>query len=105
MRCPRVVAVLCVSSAAFAGCNARSARAPEPDAFVALVVEPPEATVRVDDRVIGSGATVRGRWIAVHHGAHRLAVSAPGYDVHEEDLDLAPGRREIAVRLAVTPER
>jgi hypothetical protein len=91
--------------AAVAGCGARSARAPEPDAFVALSVEPPEATVRVDDRVVGSGATVRGRWIAVHHGAHRLAVNAPGFDRHEQDLELAPGRHTIVVRLLTTPER
>jgi hypothetical protein len=61
--------------------------------------------VRFDDRVIGSGATVRGRWVAVSHGKHRLAVNAPGFDRHEEDLDLGAERREIVVRLAVTPER
>ncbi len=88
-----------------AGCSAKTARAPEPDAFVALAIEPPEATVRFDDRVIGSGATVRGRLVAVPHGAHRLAVNAPGYDRFEEDLELAPGRRTLTVRLTTTPER
>jgi hypothetical protein len=90
---------------ALSGCAARTPSRPAPDAFLLLRVEPPDATVRVDDRVIGSGRTVAGRWIAVAHGLHRVAVNAPGHDRFEEEVDLGPGRHERAVVLEPTPER
>jgi hypothetical protein len=88
-----------------AGCAARAPSRPPLDALLSLTVEPPDATVRVDDRVIGSGRSIAGRWVAVAHGAHRVAVNAPGFDRFEEDIDLAPGRHERTVRLDPTPER
>lgn len=100
-----IAALVAFAAVCSSACVARNPAAPPPDAFVSLVVEPPDATVRFDDRVIGSGATVRGRWVAVARGAHRLAVNAPGFDRHEEDLELAAGRRVVQVHLERTPER
>jgi hypothetical protein len=100
---PRILLLSFVVAAL--GCAAKTPSRPTPDAFLLLRVEPPDATVRVDDRVVGSGRTVAGRWIAVAHGPHRIAVNAPGYDVFEADVELAPGRHERAVSLDVTPER
>jgi hypothetical protein len=94
-----------VAALGVAGCAARTPARPAPDALLALAVEPPDATVRVDDRVIGSGRSVAGRWVAVAHGVHRVAVNAPGFDRYEEEVDLAPGRHERVVRLVPTPER
>jgi hypothetical protein len=88
-----------------AACTAKVPAPPAPDAFLLLHVQPDDATVRVDDRVIGSARTIRSRWVAVSHGRHRLAVNAPGFDPLEEDVELAPGRHERTLELAPTPER
>ena len=94
-----------VGALAAAGCAPQAPSRPSPDAFLALHIEPLDATVRVDDRVVGSGRSVAGRFVAVVRGVHRVAVNAPGFDRFEEEFDLPPGRHERTIRLAVTPER
>lgn len=69
-----------------------------------IVADVAEASVFIDRKYIGT-APVTANDIAP--GPHHLNVSAPGYDAVSEDLDVAPGPRELsftfkAVRLAAT---
>jgi hypothetical protein len=86
-------------------CTPRTPTKPVVDAFLSLAVDPPETTVRLDDRVLGSARILAGRWVAVPHGVHRLSLTAPGFDRYDEEIDLAPGRHERRVQLVMAPER
>jgi hypothetical protein len=40
---------------------------------------PPQATVTVDDQIVGSLELVAARGVALPPGVHRISVEAPGY--------------------------
>jgi hypothetical protein len=86
-------------------CTPRTPTKPVVDAYLSLAIEPPETTVRLDDRVLGSARVLAGRWVAVPHGVHRLSLTAPGFDRYDEEIDLAPGRHARRLDLVAAPER
>lgn len=61
-----------------------------------ITADVPEASVFIDRKYVGT-APVTAADLAP--GAHRLNVSAKGYDAVTEDIDVAVGTREIAVKL------
>ena len=101
---PALVAAI-VLATLVAGCARAPSAVSAPRAFLQLAVTPVDATIRLDDRVIGSARTLHGRWISVPPGAHRLAVSAFGHDRHEEGVELAAGKMVRTIVLPAAPER
>jgi PEGA domain len=86
-------------------------RAPSPEAPAAHAPPEPRAgaaapTLRVDADVPGSNVFLDRRFLGttpvVTHdfapGPHRLNVSAEGYDMYAETLDLTPSSNEVVVR-------
>jgi hypothetical protein len=71
------------------------------------VPDPDLVTLRVDSDVPGAQVFVDRNFLgqtpfvttAIKPGAHRLNVSAPGYEGVAESLDLTPGSREVVVKL------
>lgn len=61
-----------------------------------ITADVPEASVFIDRKYVGT-APVTASDLAP--GAHRLNVSAKGFDAVTEDIDVAVGTREIAVKL------
>ena len=97
-----------VSSGAPPAAAARAAPPPaRPDtpAPVEAAAPPAEVTLHVTADVAGAEVFVDRRFVGVAPvtttvapGAHRINVSAAGYDGYGDFVDLEPGRREIAVR-------
>lgn len=64
------------------------------------------ATLRVDSDVPGAQVFIDRTYVGatpltiltVTPGRHQISVSADGYDVYAESLDLEPGPRDLAVR-------
>lgn len=84
------------------------APAPGPEA---IAIEPPRelGRLQIDSDVPGANVFIDRTFIGttpvvvddVRPGAHRLNVSADGYDGFAETIDVEPGPREIRVELAV----
>ena len=100
----RCIAAL-LAAALVPACTPRVPSKPIADAYLRLSVRPADATVSLDDRVLGSARVLEGRWIAVPHGVHRLSLTSAGFDRHDEDLNVAAGRQELTVQLNEIPER
>ncbi|HJL20180.1 MAG TPA: trypsin-like peptidase domain-containing protein, partial [Sandaracinaceae bacterium LLY-WYZ-13_1] len=67
-----------------------------------LRVEPPEATVRIDDVSMPGDGARRRYWLAP--GAHRLRVGAPGFEASDHELELgAGGERRLEIALERAP--
>ena len=76
-----------------------AAPAPAPAAAAGLLTihsDVPGAQVFIDRQFVGA-APVKGHEIAL--GAHKVNVSAPGYEGVAETIDVEPGPREITIKL------
>ena len=101
----RLAAIHAVFFTVCGGCAVLPPKARAATVLLQLAVTPPEASVRIDDHFTGTARGLEGRWIALAPGVHRLAVSASGFDLHEEDLDLAAGSHSRVIALPMAPER
>jgi hypothetical protein len=92
--------------------SARRPAAPKPGAAVAPAPAVPDApadvaTLRIDSDVPGAQVFIDREFIGqapvtaqnVKPGSHRINVSAPGYEGVADTIDVAPGSREITIRL------
>ena len=65
---------------------------------------PPDATVTVDDRIVGSLRIVAARGIALPKGAHRVTVEAAGYFPWDKIIVAADRPVVLAVELSPIPD-
>jgi hypothetical protein len=69
---------------------------------------PPDATVTIDDELVGSLALVTARGVALRPGTHQVTVQAPGYFPWDHlvvtDTRTAGKRIELDVELIKVPE-
>jgi acetyl-CoA synthetase len=65
-------------------------------AVVRIRIEPPDATVRVDDRVIPGGGE---REVRLNVGEHRVEAEAPRHRGFEQVMSFAGGPRSVEIRL------
>ncbi len=66
--------LLCVSA-----CGGAAAEVPGKTVSFRLRGSPPEATVTVDDQIVGSLRIVMARGVALPPGPHRVSVESAGY--------------------------
>ena len=79
--------------------------APVRSGVLVLRVDPADARVLLDDRVIGSGAQLSGRPLKINAGHRRLEIAADGRYAARRDVDLPPGGRvELDVTLRTVPD-
>jgi hypothetical protein len=64
---------------ALAACGGGGAEPPARTISLRLKGTPPDATVTIDDRIVGSLALVSARGVALPPGQHRISVEARGY--------------------------
>ncbi len=83
--------VRCALLAVFAGSACAGVQVHENGrALVVIECEPPHALVTVDGAAVGR-LDLLGGAVRVAAAASRLEISAPGYLVYREDLDIEPG--------------
>ena len=74
-----------------------------PPATLRTVVEPPTATVYVDERFVGAARVLDRNPAALSPGAHRVTIEAPGYFPHDLEVMLAPGVTRVDAKLRRVP--
>jgi hypothetical protein len=67
------------------------------------VVEPPTASVQIDERFVGAARVLALRPASMKPGKHRLTVEAPGYFPHDAELELTPGVTTVDLKLRPIP--
>jgi hypothetical protein len=98
-----VVAVALVATA----CEVGLPHAARPTASLHMHGTPPDATVTIDEEMVGSLAVVAVRGVALPEGTHQVTVQAPGYFPWDKLVESRPGqdkRIELAVDLVRVPE-
>jgi hypothetical protein len=85
-----------------AGCAATQLPRSRP-AELRTLVEPPTASVQIDERFVGAARVLAMRPASVKPGKHRLTVEAPGYFPHDAELELAPGVTTVNLKLRPVP--
>jgi len=69
-----------------------------------IACDRPEALIFVDDRHVGSVASLKGRALALHPGARRIEVRSDGFFAFYRDVTLARGSHErLVVKLRRVP--
>jgi hypothetical protein len=85
----------------FAACgHAASGRA----VSVRMAGGPPEATVTIDDVIVGRLDVVQARGVAVSPGKHRISVEAEGYLPWDKIVEAADAPLRLDVRLVKVPD-
>jgi hypothetical protein len=64
---------------------------------------PADATVTIDDKVLGPLSYVGTRGVALPPGAHRVSVTAPGYFPHDMEVVAKEGSGPIALDVKLVP--
>ena len=101
----RAVLILVVGLAALAACGPRPP-AVRPEAQ-GLRIDCPvdEALVLVDDRVVGTAASVRQRDLPILPGVHRIEVRDERHFPRYAEVNVAPGGRvRVPIALRLRPE-
>ena len=99
------VALLLALGLALAACAPAAAPA-HPTVSVRMHGTPAEATVVIDDEVVGSLELVAARGVAVPPGVHHVTVKADGYFPwdHEVEARLGQGPVKLEVALVAVPD-
>jgi len=64
---------------------------------------PQDATVIVDDQVLGALAYVQARGVALPYGVHRITVEAPGYFPWDKEVEAKKGAPPIRLDVSLVP--
>lgn len=72
-------------------------------AYVTIKVDPPTATVTVDDEELPPGALASP--VPLGPGPHRIAARAEGYTRAEQSVSVASGEKDRKVSLSLTPDK
>ncbi|HLM75393.1 MAG TPA: hypothetical protein VK459_21925, partial [Polyangiaceae bacterium] len=72
-------------------------------AYVTLKVDPPTATVTVDDEVLPPGALASP--VPLGPGPHRITARAEGYSSAEQSVSVASGEKDRKVSIALIPDK
>ncbi len=102
LRASLAVAAACLATA---GC-AFEPRAPEPARTVSLRVTgtPPDATVTIDDILVGPLNVVAARGVALPVGLHHMSVEASGYLPWDKELDARDAPVKVDAQLQKVPD-
>ncbi len=65
---------------------------------------PPNATVTIDDELVGSLEVVAARGVALPAGRHRLSVEAPGYLPYDAIIEAKDRLVQVDVVLVPIPD-
>jgi hypothetical protein len=90
---------------ALAACGGGGAEPPARTVSLQMRGTPPDATVTIDDRIVGSLALVSARGVALPPGQHRISVEARGY-LPFDKIVVAPAEgpaKPIPVDVALVP--
>jgi len=98
------VHVILVTIGGLAGCTPLDDVRPPPQAAeLAVVAEPENATVYVNERFAGTAQVLADRPEVLSPGVHFVTIRAPGYFPHDLRLELPPGRTTVRIRLRPIP--
>jgi PEGA domain len=89
------------------GCEVGLPHAARPTMSFRVHGAPPDATVTIDEEMVGSLAVVAARGVALPEGTHQVTVQAPGYfpwDRLVESKSAESKRTDLAVDLVRVPE-
>ncbi len=95
----RLLSVLALSLLGCAGAQRPRSRPAE----LRTIVEPPTASVHIDEHFAGAARVLAMRPEPVKPGKHRITVEAPGYFPHDAELELAPGVTTVNLKLRAVP--
>lgn len=62
---------------------------------------PPDATVTIDERYLGSLAIVRRRGVALPPGRHRITVERSGFFPYDQIVEVKEGDQPLTVDVAM----
>jgi PEGA domain len=81
------------------------APAPIPPTTVSLRMtgSPPDATVTIDDQILGALAFVQARGVALPPGKHRVTVQAQGFFPWDKEVEAKEGSPPIRLDVALVP--
>jgi PEGA domain len=79
--------------------------APIPKTTVSLRMRgtPPDATVTIDDQILGALAYVEARGVALPPGKHRVTVQAQGFFPWDREVEAKEGDLPIRLDVALVP--
>jgi hypothetical protein len=63
----------------------------------------PDASVTIDDELVGTLALVQKRGVALPHGPHRITVEKPGFFPVDRLVEARPGQEPIHLEVALEP--
>lgn len=64
---------------------------------------PPNATVTIDDRFVGTLAVVAARGVALPVGQHHVTVEAAGFFPWDEAIEAVAGQGPVRLDVTLTP--
>lgn len=82
--------------------------APSPRALptggLVVVSDPPDAMLFVDDKYVGTVASLKGKAVMLAKGTHRIEVRRDGYFAHYAEVTVAKGvQQRLEVQLRQEP--
>ena len=79
--------------------------APLPPTTVSLRMSgtPPDATVTIDDQILGALGYVQARGVALPPGVHHVTVQAPGFFPWDKEVEARQGGAPIRLDVALVP--
>jgi hypothetical protein len=92
-RMPMAVAVAVVLAMAGAGCATVPRRGPS--APFQAIGNVPDATVWIDDRMMGTVVELTRAPRRIAAGFHRVEIRSPGFESHFQELDVRPDAPQI----------
>jgi hypothetical protein len=99
-----VVALVVVAASALAGCPPPGTPPARPLGGLAVACEPDDAQLFVDDRFVGSVASLRQRSLQLPEGLHRIELRRDGFFPHFAEVTTVKGvRQKLEVRLRKEP--
>jgi hypothetical protein len=100
----RMKTTLVLFFAAAAGLACEPAKEPtQPTVSLRVRGQPSDATVIVDDELLGSLEFVAAHGVALPPGIHHVTISAQGYFPWDREIEAKPGSAPIALEIALTP--
>jgi hypothetical protein len=88
----------------FVALVACSPAAPAKTVSLRMKGAPPQATVTVDDQIVGSLEVVAARGVALPPGRHRISVEAPGYLPWDKLIEATETPMRLDVQLVPIPD-
>jgi len=98
-----VIVVVALLIASGCGPAAPSPRA-LPAGGLVVVSDPPDAMLFVDDKYVGTVASLKGKPVMLAKGTHRIEVRRDGYFAHYAEVTVAEGvQQRLEVQLRQEP--